>query len=201
MDEKKALRALRRGDPDALGWLIEHYTPYVTAIVGRIIGTVMTTADVEETASDVFVALWENAAAVQPDSIRAWLGAVARNKSRNKLRERRQESPLEDDIITLARDPLCDDAERRELYRAVRTAVLGMQQPDREIFLRHYYSYQPVADIAAQMQMNESTVKSRLRRGREKLKQTLIQGGFADENQNQRLDGHCVRRLGCDCAE
>jgi RNA polymerase sigma-70 factor (ECF subfamily) len=180
MDEAHALRAMRRGDQNALGWLIERYTPYVSAIIGSILSA-SPTADIEELASDVFVSLWTHADEVRPDALRAWLGAVARNKARNRLRTVRPESPLEDDVLTLSDDSLQQEAEQRELYRAVQTAVLQLQQPDREIFLRHYYYYQPVAEIGAQMNMNESTVKSRLRRGREKLKTMLIQGGFADE--------------------
>lgn len=179
-----------------MGWLIERFTPYVTTIIGNIIGTSMTYADVEETASDVFMTLWQHAAEVRPASLRAWLGAVARNRARNKLRSMDLEAPLEEDALLLDVDSMQDDVERRELYRAVRTAVLQMQQPDREIFLRHYYYYQPVAEIGAEMRMNGSTVKSRLRRGREKLRQILIKGGFADEAQDQRFDERCERRYG-----
>lgn len=196
MDEKKALRAVRQGDPDALGWLIERFTPYVTAIIGNILGTAAPQADVEETAADVFVTLWQHAGEIRSGSLRAWLGAVARNRARSRLRTLRPESPLEEDALVLDADALQSDAERRELYRAVRTAVLQLRQPDREIFLRHYYYYQSVAAIGAEMGMNESTVKSRLRRGREKLKQILIKGGFADETQDQRLDECCERRYG-----
>ena len=48
-----------------------------------------------------------------------------------------------------------------------------MGQPDRDIFLRFYYYYQSIEDIALEMDINLSTVKSKLRRGRGKLKQTL----------------------------
>jgi RNA polymerase sigma-70 factor (ECF subfamily) len=48
-----------------------------------------------------------------------------------------------------------------------------MTQPDQEIFLRHYYYCQSVAVIAEKMKMNPSTIKTRLKRGREKLRQYL----------------------------
>ena len=55
----------------------------------------------------------------------------------------------------------------------MREAVLSMTQPDQEIFLRHYYYCQSVSVIAEKMNMNPSTIKTRLRRGREKLRQHL----------------------------
>ena len=54
----------------------------------------------------------------------------------------------------------------------------GLGEPDREIFLRYYYYEQKIAEIADEMAMNAGTVKSRLRRGREKLRQTLEKGDF-----------------------
>lgn len=51
-----------------------------------------------------------------------------------------------------------------------------MPEPDREIFLRHYYYCQGVADIALALDMNANTVKTRLRRGRERLRKELAEG-------------------------
>lgn len=64
--------------------------------------------------------------------------------------------------------------EQREQAAAVQRALLAMEDTDREIFLRYYYYYQKISQIAAAMDMKESTVKSRLSRGREKLKASLL---------------------------
>ena len=55
-----------------------------------------------------------------------------------------------------------------------------MGWPDREIFLRYYYYDQKISEIADEMDMNAETVKSRLRRGREKLKSLIEEGDFYD---------------------
>ena len=89
-----------------------------------------------------------------------------------------RELPLEEDAIIFSDiDPQCD-IEAREQASFIRRAVLAMEQPDREIFLRHYYYFQPVSQIAEEMQINSSTVKTRLRRGRSKLKDILCEGGY-----------------------
>lgn len=172
MTEKKVLKELRNGSEEALGWFIHQYTPYVTTVIHNIIGTYMDTADIEEVASDVFLALWENAESVT--SPKGYLGTVARNKAKNKLRELNRELPLMEEILVVDGLDLEHQAEEKELSAAVKRAVLAMPQPDKEIFLRFYYYYQSLEDISAEMEINLSSVKSKLRRGRMKLKQTLL---------------------------
>ena len=55
----------------------------------------------------------------------------------------------------------------------VRLAVTRLGEPDREIFLRHYYYAQTVTEIGRIMGLNESTIKTKLRRGRMRLKELL----------------------------
>ena len=173
MTEGKALKELQRGSQQALAWFIDKYTPYVSTIIYNIIGGDMSTADIEEVASDVFFALWNNAGKVRSSSVKAYLGSIARNMAKNKTRERGNALPLDEDILIVDQRTPETRYEQKELNMRVRQAVLLMEYPDREIFLRFYYYGQSVKDIAAQMEMNASTVRSRLARGREKLKAEL----------------------------
>ena len=59
----------------------------------------------------------------------------------------------------------------------VREAVDTLGDPDREVFLRHYFHAQTVQEISRVMSMNESTVKTKLRRGRGRLKELLTRWG------------------------
>jgi RNA polymerase sigma-70 factor (ECF subfamily) len=186
LNEIKAFRALQCGDTNALGWFIDRYTPYVSSIINNIIGNSMTASDVEEVASDVFLAFWNNSDKIKSHSIKRYLGGIARNKAKNKYREQGREIPLEDDIIIVSDVTPESAVEIQEQDHLVRQAVLSMQHPDREIFLRYYYYYQPVSEMAQEMNMNVSTIKTRLRRGREKLKETLMEGGNFDGSENFR---------------
>ena len=171
MTEATALRELKRGSETALIWFIDAYTPYVTAIIHGIIGEHMDMADVEEVASDVFFALWENAGKVY--SVKGYLGTMARNKAKNKLRDLTYDLPLEEQILVLEGGNLEDTMEEKERNRAVRRAVLQMRQPEKEIFLRHYYYCQKVDTISVEMNLPLSTVKTKLRRGRARLGREL----------------------------
>lgn len=167
-----ALRAIRRGDEDALAGLIVKYGAYVSAVVRGIIRG--GDEDIEEVVSDVFLALWHNAERPDPMKLKAYLGGIARNKAKNKLRKRMGDLPLEEDCVILAVNGLEESVIARSERQAVKSAVLHMDEPDKEIFLRHYYGLQTVEVIAGEMRMGESAVKQRLARGREKLRTTLV---------------------------
>lgn len=172
MTEAAALTRLQRGREDALAWFIDKYTAYVSTVIRYIIGGSMTEADVEEVASDVFLELWKQSDCVKLSAVRPWLGGVARNKARQKLRERGLTLSLEEDLIAID-DDLYENLEQEERDRIVRAAVCAMEPTDRELFLRYYFHGQPIAAISKETGIPESTVKSRLRRGREKLRAAL----------------------------
>lgn len=165
---------MQRRDPDGLEMLMDRYIPYVSAIVWNILSECMTKEDAEEVISDVFLAAWEQTEDIQPGCAKAWLGAVARNKAKNKLRQTGRELPLEEDILEIPDEftPITK-AEQAEERLLVRQAVDQLGDPDREIFLRHYYYAQTVAQIGQCMHLNESTIKTKLRRGRMRLKDIL----------------------------
>lgn len=178
MKDDVILRRLRGKDPGGLEQLMDKYIPYVSAVVWNILRFSMTAEDAEEVVSDVFLTAWERAGDILPGAAKAWLGAVARNKAKNKLREVSSELPLEDDLLDIPGGEMPEERmARREEARLVREAVDGLDEPDRTIFLRHYYYAQTVREIADRMGMNESTVKTKLRRGRQRLKSHLTGRG------------------------
>ena len=79
------------------------------------------------------------------------------------------------------RDPMLLINEVTEIEPGHRIRAAFYVDPDREIFLRHYYYAQAVQEIARQMGLNESTIKTKLRRGRMKLKDILTREGFLRE--------------------
>ena len=180
MREEIILRKMRSADPEGLEQLMERYIPYVSAVVWNILRYSMTPQDAEEVVSDVFLAAWNQAAEIQSGSAKAWLGAVARNKARTRLRQAGQTLPLEEDVLEIP-DEVTPDArvEQAEEQKLVRKAVEQLGQPDREVFLRHYYYAQTVQEISQAMALNESTVKTKLRRGRMRLKTILLRWGVA----------------------
>ena len=58
-DDQKILRGLKRQDSAALEAAIRRYSGYVAAVIGNQLGSFAAGEDIEELASDVFVALWQ----------------------------------------------------------------------------------------------------------------------------------------------
>ena len=181
MDEREALKRLKRKDESSLEWFIERYAAYVNTIIYNIIGSSMSSSDIEEVSSDVFFAFWVNAKKILPGKVKAYLGGVARNKAKEYSRRVGTEVPLEDDVILISEENLEQSFEEREQAQYIRSAILAMPYPEREIFFRYYYFYQPVIKIAEEMNMNISTVKTKLHRGRKRLKEILAKGGYTIE--------------------
>lgn len=178
MREETILRALRSRDPSALEKLMEQYIPYVSTVVWNILRSSMTAEDAEEVVSDVFLAAWNQAPEIQCGYTKAWLGAVARNKARNKLRNMGHDLPFEEDYLDIPDENTpANAAERKEERKLVRKAVDSLDEPDREIFLRHYYYAQTVPEISRIMDLNQSTIKTKLRRGRLRLRTILLRWG------------------------
>ena len=167
------LARLRQKDQDALETAIHRYSGYVAAVIKKTLGPLGSAQDLEELCSDTFVALWQNAGKLRDDSdLKYWLAVVARNASIKRREKLRYETGLEENMIFDSGPH--GGIERAERMRMVRSAVDSMEPVDREIFLRHYFWRQTVGQIADEMSKNQSAIKSRLSRGREKLKKVLM---------------------------
>ena len=185
MDEARLVRRLQKRDRGALEAAVGRYTPYVSAVVSRTLGAALPREDMEEAVSDTFLALWRHVEGFDParGAFLPWLGAIARNRALNKLRGREGLVSL-DDMELAAPDRLEEQVVDRDAAQALWAAVEGLGPPDDQLFLRYYYHGEKLGDIARALGMNGQTAKTRLARGRKKLKEILTRGGYADEEQD-----------------
>lgn len=173
MDEKQSLKELRQGSHEALVWIMNKYAGYVSTIVWNIIGSAMSISDAEEVVSDVFFVLWNNASAIRTNSIKSYLAGIARNKAKMKLRQAGHTQILEHNIMDLEAPDPEDAYEHKELCLLVKRAIDALKEPDREILLRYFYYYQTMDTISAEMGINLSTVKTKIRRGKDSIRSHL----------------------------
>ena len=115
--------------------------------------------------------------------MRAYLGAIVRNKAKSALRRYHATDVLEDDIlqISLSKEPE-KEILLEELRALAHQAVNSLSQPDREIFQRYYFLYQKVDEIGTALGMNSATVRTKLARGRKRLKDYLTERGYSCED-------------------
>lgn len=178
MTEQTIIRKMQAKDPVALEVLMDCYIPYVSAVVWNILRFSLQPEDAEEVVSDVFLAAWNHAEDLQSGKVKAWLGMVARNKAKSRLRNIVTVLPLEDELLELpGQETPESELTRAEDLVLLNWAVNSLPEPDKEIFQRYYYHAQTVRKISEEMALNESTIKTKLRRGRTKLKKILTRWG------------------------
>ena len=127
-------------------------------------------SDAEEVLQDTLMQFLRTAPAFEsPAHEKAWLLRVAGNLSKNLLRAQgyRQADQLEETLV----------AQEREDLSYVWDAVKALPVPYREAIHLFYYEGYSTAQIAQVLGQKEATVRSRLKRGREKLKPLLEEVG------------------------
>lgn len=179
---KRLVNRLRCGNTDALSEIIRLYTPYVYTIASNILSSSLPQEDIEEVVADTFIALWNTRERVSDGKLMPYIAAIARNKAKDRLRSMKIEEPFSDEYISLVSPAPEDKLLVTELTEITRKAVDEMGEPDGEIFRRHFFLYQKAEDIAAEMGMTPSAIRSRLSRGRIKLKNILSEMGVQLED-------------------
>lgn len=127
-------------------------------------------SDAEDILQDTLIQYLRTAPGLEsPAHEKAWLLRVAGNLSKNLLRAQgyRQADQLEETLV----------AQEREDLSYVWDAVKALPVPYREAIHLYYYEGYSTAQIAQILDQKESTVRSRLKRGREKLKPLLEEVG------------------------
>ena len=180
IDEQYLIQQIKTGSQKALETVINRYGSYVKAIAANIIKPPMTDADVEEVVSDVFLSLWSHPGDPDRGSLKGYLAAITRNKARDCLRSFHIEVPLESDCLEVPVEDSSRQIELAQLKEAVKQVVDRLEEPDRTILLRYYYFYQKTDAIAQDMGMKPATVRTKLARSRQKLKEWLTQE-FSDD--------------------
>ena len=181
MKERKLLKQLQRKNEKALEEIMNRYNAYVTTISKEILAGKGTNEDVEEVVSDVFISLWNTAERIDYEkytSIKAYIGMITRNKAKDKIRAiKHWDLELYDDVVLI--DNQSEKImEQKEQQRIIQKLFQQLKPIDQEIFLLYYYNYLKIEEIALQLNMNPQTIKTRLRRGRETLRNALRREGY-----------------------
>lgn len=186
MGDSKLIRGIKNGEQASLKKLIEKYYNYVFTIVFNVVGNLMTTEDIEEICADVFVSIWNNSQKIDPTykSLKPYIVAISRNTAKNRIKSIKSlDLSLNEDIIIIDNNEVENEVLHGELIQILNECISSLEEPDKEIIIRYYFYYEKVKDIAEKLNINESTVKTKLFRSREKLKNMIIERGLCDESQ------------------
>ena len=177
MTEQELILLLRLQPERGLSALIDRYTGLVLTVLRAKGGSLLRQEDLEELASDCFLAVYEMRGRLDSakGSLAALLASVAQKKAVDRLRQlsrRPQGEPLADNETLLAAsqpDPTLALCERKALLAAVR----GLGEPDATILFQTYFLGLTRREIGDAMGLSENAVTKRLRRSLQKLRDTL----------------------------
>ncbi|WP_413363593.1 sigma-70 family RNA polymerase sigma factor [Lysinibacillus sp. 3P01SB] len=137
----------------------------------------------QEIVQDVFLLCYERFEELQQiTSLKAWLYKVTINRSKDKLRSGWMKRVILNNFIpayTKAPNSTEQAFIRQEEHHDLLMLVLNLPIKYRETLLLFYYEDLSIAEISFMLQLNENTVKTRLKRARELLKQLVKDGDFS----------------------
>ena len=179
MPGDSALERARRGDIGAYNELVVENQGIVFNVCLRMLGD-RTAA--EDAAQEAFLSAWRNLGALRGEQFRSWLLRIASNACHDELRRRarRPAASLETSLEEGMPDPSDPEplpeaaALGAELRGQIERALLHLPEEQRLAVVLCDVQGLEYEEIGRVMRSNVGTVKSRLSRGRARLRELLL---------------------------
>ena len=185
-EDTEIVSLCKGGNTDAFEVLVNKYQKKMLNIVYRMVGDYEEACEIVQ---DAFVSAYKNMKFFREESrFSTWLYTIVVNLSKNRLKQLRVkvhreeltlDNPIDSDNRHIKRNAVSDEPsvlekiEKRETQEVVQKCINSLDYEFREVIvLRDIqgFSYDELSDM---LKMKEGTVKSRLFRAREALKNCL----------------------------
>jgi RNA polymerase sigma-70 factor, ECF subfamily len=184
-EDADLLKRIQRSDQRALTTLYDRYAPVLYPLGLRMAGSHEVA---EEVVHDAFLHIWEkgNSYAAQNGSVYAWLMALCRVKALEKMRTTNQKKKSNDGAATQSN--VSEESEEKESIpetiltlkgytEEVRNSLKSLSKLELRLLELSYYEGQSQSDLARMLRIPLGTIKAKMRRGIQKLRQTPAQEG------------------------
>jgi len=214
-EEAAIVGDLKAGSEEAYAWLIGEFQRPVYGLVYRIVSD---PADAADTVQDVFLKVFRGMKHFHGESsLKTWIYRIALHEAANRkrwwFRHKAQETSIEpaesdamtggdglmQDALTDRRESPFDEVAHREVQKRVDAELRQIAEPYRTTLILRDLEEMSYEEIAEVLQISLGTVKSRLTRGRQALKQRLAPyvrevGGELGLSAPEKDEGSVVRR-------
>jgi RNA polymerase sigma-70 factor, ECF subfamily len=163
------VRSAATGDEAAFARLVAEHHASMARVAFVISGDAEMTRDAVQTA---WAIAWRRMRSLRdPAQVRAWLVAIAANEARQAMRRRRRERVVDisEDVARAVEGHLEASAEVVDLDRALR----GLKPEERSLLAMRYAAGLDSSEIARELGISPSGVRSRLARILERLREDL----------------------------
>ncbi|WP_129627307.1 sigma-70 family RNA polymerase sigma factor [Candidatus Oscillochloris fontis] len=184
-EEERIIESAQRGDVEAFNQLVRLYESRVYNLCYRMLGDAEAAADV---AQDTFISAYRNLGRFRGGLFRSWLLRIATNACYDVLRARKRRPSTSLDALGTSDDEgrgfdLPDPHEhpdevalRHELAAAIQQGLAQLPEDQRVVIILSDIQGMAYDEIAAITATSLGTVKSRLSRGRARLRDILRAG-------------------------
>ena len=190
-EETSIITELRAGSEEAYAWLIAHYHQPIYSLVYRIIND---PSDAADTTQEVFLKVFRGIGRFNGEaSLKTWIYRIAIHEASNQkrwwFRHKRRECSIEapevaneendrvlglKDTIAAENDSPFDCYAHEEVRAKVEAELKEIAEPYRTTLVLRDIEGLAYEEIAEILQVSLGTVKSRLTRGREALRDRLL---------------------------
>ncbi|MEZ5943841.1 MAG: sigma-70 family RNA polymerase sigma factor [Planctomycetaceae bacterium] len=168
-------RFLRQRDRDAFSTLVRRHHNLVMAVALRQVGDRTRAEDVYQATFLVFA---EQARTIRnPESLASWLHGTARRIGLRALADLQRQPRSVSNHDPAMSDPVLKDVEDAWQQQTLDEEVSRLPEKFREPVVLHYLEGLTGREVAERLGISIDAVESRLRRGREQLRQRLIRRG------------------------
>jgi len=141
--------------------------------------------DSEECVNDTYLGVWNAIPPTRPNNFMAFVCGITRNLSLKRIEAMIRYKRLQANIVSLYElaevlpDPsIAVGVSDEDIGKAISDFLRNEKDAARNVFIRKYYFFDSIGDIARQYGFTESKVKNMLYRTRTKLKKFLIKEGI-----------------------
>lgn len=184
MEDQKIIELFFERSENAIHETQEKYGVYMRTAAGNILEN---EEDIRECINDALLAMWNAIPPAKPENLRTYLAKIVRNIAVNRWRKQsaqkrgfgRVTEALEElGELSENEDAIGNLVENIALSDIVSRYLRTLNKTERTVFIKRYWLFMTVREIAEELHLSESNVKVMLFRSRSGLRELLIQEGF-----------------------
>lgn len=183
MDDREIIVLFVKQDTSAI---TNAENKYGSLLMKIAVGVLCLKEDAEEVVNDTFLTAFNNAKDSPPENLCAYLCKITRNLAIKKYRYNKAEKRNSEYTLSIEEigdvffspDTPEDILSSNELKTYIFTFIKNLPREKRLIFLRRYWFFDSISEIASAFGISESKVKTLLFRIRKELKEYLEKEGY-----------------------
>jgi RNA polymerase sigma-70 factor (ECF subfamily) len=174
IEERKLILRLSEGDKTAFEILFRHYYPGLVIYASKF---VQDRSEAEEIVQEFFIRLWEKHHKIKSSStLKSYVFQSVKNSSLNFIRDKKVSLPIIEELVQRSNTELIFNPDlyvASELQQKIESAVNGLPEKCREVFLMSRFRNMKNDEIAQELNISKRTVETHISNAIKVLKSEL----------------------------